>query len=90
MTCTTAVEEVIDKHYQEQLATLTKEEKFLDENQRKEVSDLKEKIEKFRLEEIEHRDIGYEHKAAELAYFAPLSTFIKGATKFAIAVSKKI
>ncbi|MBP7710146.1 MAG: demethoxyubiquinone hydroxylase family protein [Rickettsiales bacterium] len=90
MTCTTAVEEVIDEHYQEQLVALTKEEKFLDENQQKEVSELKEKIEKFRQEELEHRDIGYEHKAAELTYFTPLSAFIKGATRFAIAVSKKI
>jgi ubiquinone biosynthesis monooxygenase Coq7 len=98
MTCTTAVEETIDEHYQSQLATLTKEENFLDENQKKvmgevareEVRTLKEKIQKFRDEELEHRDIGYEHKASELSYFGPLSTFIKATTKLAIAVSKKI
>lgn len=90
MTCTTAVEEVIDEHYQEQLAALTKEEKFLDENQKKAVSELKEKIEKFRAEEIEHRDIAYENKAAELKCFTPLSKLIKCATRFAISVSKKI
>ncbi len=90
MTCTTAVEEVIDEHYQEQLSALTKEEKFLDEIQKKEVRELKEKIEKFRDEELEHRDIAYENKAAELKCFAPLSAFIKLTTRFAIAVSKKI
>ncbi len=78
MACTTAVEEVIDEHYQSQLNSL-KEEK-----------DLKEKIEKFRAEELEHRDIGYENHAAEIKYFKPLTTFIKATTKFAIAVSKKI
>lgn len=81
MTCTTAVEEVIDEHYQEQIAYLDKEDGD---------KDLKEKIEKFRQEELEHRDIGYEHNAQELKYFGPLSKFIKGTTKFAIAVSKKV
>lgn len=90
MTCTTAVEETIDEHYQSQLAALEKEENFLDENQKKEVRVLKEKIQKFRDEELEHRDIGYENKASELSYFAPLSAFIKFTTKSAIAISKKI
>ena len=90
MTCTTAVEEVIDEHYQEQLEALTKEEQFLDDTKKAEVRELKNKIEKFRAEELEHRDIGYENKAAELNCFTPLSHFIKATTKFAIAVSKKI
>ncbi|MBL6664955.1 MAG: demethoxyubiquinone hydroxylase family protein [Rickettsiales bacterium] len=81
MACTTAVEEVIDEHYQEQLDYLEKEGGN---------DELKEKIQKFREEELEHRDIGYEHEAADLSYFKPLSAFIKGTTKFAIAVSKKI
>ena len=90
MCCTTAVEEVIDEHYQQQLDLITKEEIFLDENEREKIVALKEKIEKFRAEELEHRDIGYEHKAAELAYFKPLSAIVKLTTKFAIAVSKRI
>lgn len=81
MTCTTAVEEVIDEHYQEQLRYLDKEGDH---------GDLKEKINQFREEELEHRDIGYEHNAKDLKCFQPLSFFIKGATKFAISVSKKI
>jgi len=78
MACTTAVEEVIDEHYKSQLNTLEKEE------------ELKTKIEKFCSEELEHRDIGYENKAAELIYFKPLTGFIKATTRFAIAVSKRI
>lgn len=90
MTCTTAVEEVIDQHYQEQLEILKIEESSLSELQKSEIRNLQEKIEKFRAEELEHRDIGYEHKAAELTCFQPLSRFIKLTTRFAIAVSKKI
>lgn len=90
MTCTTAVEETIDEHYREQISVLEKEEKFLNEKQKEEMKMLKEKIVKFRDEELEHRDIGYEHHAADLKGFAPLSAFIKATTKFAIAVSKRI
>ncbi len=90
MTCTTAVEEVIDEHYQEQIIALRAEENFLDEDKKSEIAALKEKIEKFRAEELEHRDIGYEQRAAELNCFKPLSAFIKATTKFAIAVSKKV
>lgn len=86
MTCTTAVEEVIDQHYQEQLADLEN----IDESAKKKLGDLKQKIERFRAEELEHRDIAYENKAAELNCFIPLSAFIKATTKFAITVSKKI
>jgi len=90
MCCTTAVEEVIDEHYQQQLNLIEKEKSFLTPNDGEKILALKEKIEKFRAEELEHRDIGYEHKAAELPYFKPLSAMVKLATKFAITVSKKI
>ncbi len=90
MCCTTAVEEVIDEHYAQQLNLIEKEESFLAENEREKIALLKEKIEKFRAEELEHRDIGYEHKAADLPYFKPLSAMVKLTTKFAIAVSKRI
>ncbi len=90
MCCTTAVEEVIDEHYQQQLDLITKEEINLSNNERDKISTLKNKIEKFREEELEHRDIGYENKAADLPYFKPLSALVKLSTKFAIAVSKRI
>jgi ubiquinone biosynthesis monooxygenase Coq7 len=90
MTCTTAVEEVIDEHYREQLESLNKEEEFLNEDQKQQVKVLKEKIEKFRQEELQHRDIGYENKAAELGCFSALSKLIKFTTKSAITISKKL
>ena len=90
MCCTTAVEEVIDEHYQEQIKFIEKEERFLEKNEAKKIAELKERIVKFREEELEHRDIGYEHKAQDLPYFKPLSALVKMTTKFAIAVSKKI
>ena len=90
MVCTTAVEETIDEHYQEQIKFLEKEDKFLDEKEKVGVANLKEKIQKFRDEELEHRDIAYDNNAADLKCFTPLSKFIKTATRFAISVSKKI
>lgn len=90
MVCTTAVEEVIDEHYQEQLRDITKEEKFLDEAQKLQMEVLKTNIERFRQEELEHKDTAYENDAEGFAGFAPLSKCVKGATKFAIAVSKKL
>jgi len=78
MACTTAVEEVIDEHYQSQLNSLVED------------GELKEKITQFRIEELEHRDIGYENNAADLKYFKPLTHLIKIVTKSAIAVSKKL
>jgi ubiquinone biosynthesis monooxygenase Coq7 len=90
MTCTTAVEEVINEHYSEQLASLKKEQEFLDESQKEQIAILQEKIEKFRNEELEHRDTAYENDARALACFKPLSGLIKMTTKFAIAVSKKV
>lgn len=78
MACTTAVEEVIDEHYQSQLKTLGEE------------GELSQKIRKFRDEEIEHRDIGYENDAAKIGYFKPLTSVIKIVTKTAIGISKRI
>jgi ubiquinone biosynthesis monooxygenase Coq7 len=78
MACTVAVEEVIDEHYQNQLNSL--------EN----CEELKEKIEQFRKEELEHRDIGLENHAEDLVIYKPLSFIIKSASKLAIAISTKI
>ena len=78
MACTVAVEEVIDEHYQEQLNNLEADD------------ELKEKIEQFRQEELEHRDIGLENHAEDLAIYKPLSFIIKNASKLAIAISTKL
>ncbi len=90
MACTTAVEEVIDEHYQEQIKVLEKEENFLSVEEKNKVIELKNNIKKFRQEELEHRDIGYENKARDLNCFTPLTFTIKAATKFAIMVSKRV
>jgi 3-demethoxyubiquinol 3-hydroxylase len=78
MACTVAVEEVIDEHYQDQLNNLEANE------------ELKEKIEQFRQEELEHRDIGLQNNAEDLTIYKPLSFIIKSASKLAIAISTKI
>jgi len=92
MACTTAVEETIDVHYQEQLNEL--EQIAIDdnsENKTKElVNQLKSEITKFRSEELEHRDIGYEHNAKDFVLYKPLDCFVKFTTKLAIGISKKL
>ena len=54
MLCTASVEEVIDNHYKKQI-------NFLEPDEKK----LKEKIIKFRLDEIHHKDIAYEEGATK-------------------------
>ena len=82
MTCTVAVEEVIDKHYEDQLQELKKDPKNNKE--------LIEKIEQFQQEEIEHKNIALENKAQDLKLYQPLKFIIASASKLAIKISKKI
>jgi ubiquinone biosynthesis monooxygenase Coq7 len=79
MACTVAVEETIDEHYQAQIEKLGDDEK-----------DLRETCSKFREEELEHRDIGYEHGAENAIAYPLLSRAIKFGTKLAINLSEKI
>jgi ubiquinone biosynthesis monooxygenase Coq7 len=79
MACTVAVEETIDEHYQEQLEALDEGE-----------SALKAKIERFRAEELEHRDIGIEHDAEQTPGYEVLSGAIKAGSKLAIWLSKRV
>lgn len=78
MAVTVAVEEVIDEHYQQQLEQLES------------ASELKTKIAEFRQDELHHRDLGYDNKAAEMPGFMPFRAAVKCATKFAISISSKI
>ena len=78
MACTVAVEEVIDEHYAEQARTLGEEE-----------SDLKQTIEEFRADELEHRDTALEHGAAEAPGYELLSSGIKAGSRLAIWLSKR-
>jgi len=79
MACTVAVEEVIDEHYRSQLDELD------DDHQ-----DLKETINQFRLEELEHRETALEHGAEETRAYPLLTTTIKTASRFAIWLSTKV
>ncbi|WP_169567070.1 demethoxyubiquinone hydroxylase family protein [Sneathiella limimaris] len=79
MACTEAVEEVIDEHYQQQLDQLGEDE-----------AELKAQIQKFRDEEIEHRDIAREKGAAEAPGYELLTGAVKAGSKLAIWLSSRI
>ena len=79
MACTVAVEEAIDEHYAAQAASLPDEE-----------ASLRGTIEKFRADELEHRDIGLEHEAELAPAYRLMSAVIKLGCKVAIHVSERI
>ena len=79
MLCTASVEEVIDEHYQNQINELDSDEKV-----------LKEKIKKFRDDELHHRDIAYEQGASKKGLYSILDKIIKTGSKIAINISEKI
>jgi ubiquinone biosynthesis monooxygenase Coq7 len=79
MACTVAVEEAIDEHYAAQTATLGEDE-----------APLRETIEAFRQEELEHRDIGLEHGAEQAVGYRLLTRAIKAGCKVAIKVSERV
>lgn len=85
MACTEAVEEVIDAHYTRQLETL---EGLAAEG--KAEPELVALIEKFRAEEIEHRDIARQEGAAEAPAYPALSQGVKAATRAAIWLSERV
>tara|TARA_B100000941_G_scaffold269153_1_gene226250 strand:- start:3467 stop:4000 length:534 start_codon:yes stop_codon:yes gene_type:complete len=78
MLCTASVEEVIDDHYKSQTFKLGEDEKK-----------LKEKIEKFRADELEHKDIAYEEGATKKGVYNILDKVIKTSSRIAIAISEK-
>ena len=78
MACTVAVEEVIDQHYANQAAQLGEDE-----------TALRETIERFRAEELEHRDTGLAHGAEETPGYEPLSAAIKAGSRLAIWLSER-
>ena len=78
MLCTASVEEVIDKHYLDQINQLGPEEK-----------ELKKKIIKFREDELDHKDIAYEEGATKKGFYSILDKVIKTGSRIAIKVSEK-
>ena len=79
MLCTASVEEVIDEHYQNQINQLGSDEK-----------DLKEKIIKFREDELHHKNIAYDKGATKKGLYSIMDKIIKTGSKLAINISEKI
>ena len=79
MLCTASVEEVIDKHYQNQIDQLGSEEK-----------EFKKKIIKFREDELHHKNIAYEKGATKKGLYSIMDKIIKTGSKLAINISEKI
>ena len=78
MLCTASVEEVIDEHYKNQINKLGDDEK-----------ELKEKIVKFREDELHHKDIAYENGASKEGFYSILDKIIKTGSRIAITISEK-
>ena len=79
MACTIAVEEVIGEHYQKQAENLGEDE-----------AELKTKIEQFRDEELEHRDIAVDFKGREARHYKFLHDVIQTGCRTAIKIAEKI
>jgi len=79
MLCTASVEEVIEDHYQNQLKRLGEDEK-----------DLKAKIEKFKGDEINHKNIAYKSGATNKGIYSIMDKVIRTGSRIAITISEKI
>lgn len=79
MACTVAVEEVIEEHYADQAAALGDDE-----------PELKATIQKFRDEELEHRDIGIEKDAEQAPAYRLLTAVIKRGSRAAIWIAERV
>ena len=79
MACTIAVEEVIGEHYQKQAENLGSDE-----------ASLKKTIERFRDEELEHRDIAVDYKGREARHYKMLHDVIQKGCRTAIKIAEKI
>ena len=79
MLCTASVEEVIEDHYENQLSKIGEDEK-----------ELKEKIEKFKGDEIKHKNTAYESGASKIGLYSIMDKIIRTGSKIAITISEKI
>ena len=77
--CTASVEEVIEDHYENQLKKLGNDE-----------MELKAKIEKFKGDEINHKNIAYESGATNEGFYSIMDKVIKTGSRIAITISEKI
>ena len=79
MACTVAVEETIDEHYTAQRTALGENE-----------AELSATVEKFRQEELEHREIALENGAERTPGYRLLTGLIRAGCKAAIKLSEVI
>lgn len=79
MACTAAVEEVIDAHYARQVADLGDDE-----------PELRDLCERYRQEELEHRETSLEHGATGAPAYRALTGVIKAGSRAAIWLSERI
>jgi ubiquinone biosynthesis monooxygenase Coq7 len=78
MACTVAIEETIDEHYAQQAAALGDDE-----------AELRGTIEKFRAEEIEHKDTALAAGAEQAPAYEALTGAIKAGSRLAIWLSTR-
>ncbi|MGX6960912.1 MAG: demethoxyubiquinone hydroxylase family protein [Rickettsia endosymbiont of Pentastiridius leporinus] len=81
MLVTQSVEEVIEKHYKQQIDYL---------NDRNIEPELLENITQFRLDEIEHKDTAIENDSEQAIFATITSNLVKVICRIAIILSKKI
>ena len=79
MLCTASVEEVIEDHYQNQIEKIGDDEK-----------DLKNKIKKFKSDEVNHKNIAYNTGASKTGVYSLLDKVIRTGSRIAITISEKI
>mgnify|MGYP001269373786 CR=1 FL=1 len=79
MLCTASVEEVIEDHYENQLKKLGNDE-----------MDLKAKIEKFKGDEVDHKNIAYDAGATNEGVYSVMDKIIRTGSRIAITISEKI
>lgn len=79
MLCTASVEEVIENHYQNQLKKLGNDE-----------MELKAKIEKFKGDEVDHKNMAYEAGATNKGMYSIMDQVIRVGSRIAISISEKI
>ena len=79
MLCTASVEEVIEDHYQNQIEKIGDDEK-----------DLKNKIKKFKSDEVNHKNIANNTGASKTGVYSLLDKVIRTGSRIAITISEKI
>ena len=79
MLCTASVEEVIEDHYQNQLKKLGNDE-----------MNLKAKIEKFKGDEVDHKNVAYESGATNKGLYSIMDQVVRVGSRIAITISEKI